>query len=301
MRLLNDAQKAKVNDVLRGPDGLRAGWSVLLFIALIAAIMLTVHALVQMMHLPKSSAAEMTLQTSYVNELIMVAVTVIATAIMARIEKKPFGAYGLRGPRSGRNFVIGLVVGLASLSSLVGLLYVNGYLAFDGLALHGASMLGYGIVWFGGFMLVAVNEEMMVRGYLQDTLFRGMGPWPAMLVLSLLFMVMHMGNPGENTIGLIGVFAAGVFLCLLRWISGSLWLGIGFHAAWDWSQSYLYGTPDSGYMVQGHLMITHAIGDLRMSGGTAGPEGSLFANPVLLVGMMTLLWIIRRQKSQASA
>jgi membrane protease YdiL (CAAX protease family) len=242
----------------------------------------------------------MTIKSNYISELIMVAMTVIATAVMARVEKKPFGSYGLGAQRGARDFVGGLVTGFISLSTLVGLLYAGGYLAFDGLALRGTSILSYGILWFGGFLLVAINEEMMVRGYLQNTLFRGIGPWPAIIVLSLLFTAMHMGNPGENVIGLIGVFAAGIFLCLLRWVSGSLWLGIGFHAAWDWSQSYLYGTPDSGYMVEGHLMITRAIGDLKMSGGTAGPEGSLLANPVLLIGMMTLLWIVRREKSRKS-
>lgn len=298
MSLLNETQAAKVRKLFIGQDGLRAGWGVLLFIAIIAAVAVIVNVIVHMMHLPKSAESTMTLKGSYINELIMVAMTLIATAVMARIEKKPFGSYGLSGQRSVPNFVIGVLVGFISLSALVGLLYAGGYLAIDGMALQGGSIVSYGILWFVGFLLVAVNEEMMVRGYLQNTLFRGLGPWPAIVVLSLLFMVMHMGNPGENAIGLIGVFGAGVFLCLLRWVSGSLWLGIGFHVAWDWSQSYLYGTPDSGYMVEGHLMITRAIGDLKMSGGTAGPEGSLFANPVILIGMVVLLWIVRRQKSR---
>jgi len=298
MSLLNNTQKGKVRHVFIGANGLRAGWSALLFIAVMAAVALAVNLIAHMLHLPKHPPSdEMSLRGSYISESVMLAMTVIATAVMARIEKKPFGSFGLGGQRSIRNFVIGMATGFVSLSALVGLLYACGYLAFDGIALQGLSIFTYGTLWFGGFMLVAISEEMMIRGYLQNTLFRGIGPWPSIVVLSLLFTVMHLGNPGESAMGLMGVFVAGIFLCLLRWLSGSLWLGIGFHAAWDWSQSYLYGTPDSGYMAQGHLMMTHAIGDIKFSGGTAGPEGSLFANPVLLIGMLALLLIIRSLKS----
>ncbi|PRC94715.1 CPBP family intramembrane glutamic endopeptidase [Solimicrobium silvestre] len=301
MSVLSDARKAKVRNIFIGPDGLRAGWSVLLFIVIYASIgaatALILNLIVQMMHLPKTSQNIATLKDTYIGQSILVALVVIATAVMARIEKKSFGSYGLGGQRGVPNFFIGVVAGFICLSILVGLLYVSGHLVFDGIALQGISIFSYASLWFGDFMLVAINEEMMIRGYLQNALFRGIGPWPSILVLSLLFTAMHMGNSGENIIGLIGVFVAGIFFCLLRWLSGSLWLGIGFHGAWNWSQSYLYGAPDSGVTAQGHLMITHAVGDIKMSGGTAGPEGSLFANPVVFIGMMVLLWIIRRTKS----
>jgi len=67
------------------------------------------------------------------------------------------------------------------------------------------------------------------------------------------------------------------------WRTGSLWWAIGFHASWDWAQSFLYGVADSGLMVEYHLLGTHALGTPLMSGGTTGPEGSIFVLPLLAV------------------
>ena len=104
----------------------------------------------------------------------------------------------------------------------------------------------------------------------------------------------RVANDGETALGIAGVFAAGMLLCLLVRLSGALWLGIGFHTAWDWAQSYLYGVPDSGTMIEGHLLISHAMGDTRFSGGTVGPEGSVFAMPVLVAGLVVLSWAYRK-------
>jgi membrane protease YdiL (CAAX protease family) len=120
-----------------------------------------------------------------------------------------------------------------------------------------------------------------------------LGFWPAAVITSLIFAALHLTNAGENALGIAAVFAGGLAFCLMLRVSGSLWLGIGFHAAWDWAQSFVYGTPDSGFVVRGHLLITHAMGDPRMSGGTDGPEGSLLAQPVLLIGVLLLVFLYR--------
>jgi membrane protease YdiL (CAAX protease family) len=168
---------------------------------------------------------------------------------------------------------------------------------FDGLALQGPSIFIDGLIWLVGFGLVGISEELMYRGYLQNTLVRGIGNWPAIVILSLLFAAAHIQNSGESVLGIVCVFMAGILFCVLRWQSGSLWLGIGMHAAWDWAQSYFYGTPDSGLLVEGHLLTSHAVGDVRMSGGSVGPEGSLLAQPTLLLGLLALILICRRIKS----
>jgi hypothetical protein len=65
---------------------------------------------------------------------------------------------------------------------------------------------------------------------------------------------------------------------------------VGFHGGWDWGLSFFYGTPDSGLVLEGHLLATHPRGDPRWSGGAAGPEGSLLILP-LLITMATGMWI----------
>jgi hypothetical protein len=90
------------------------------------------------------------------------------------------------------------------------------------------------------------------------------------------------------------VIVHGLFYCLLLRLSGSLWLGIGFHAAWNWAQSYLYGTAQSGHLMQGHLFVARARGDALFSGGSAGPEGSLLGLPVQAIGLLVFLWAVKR-------
>ena len=62
---------------------------------------------------------------------------------------------------------------------------------------------------------------------------------------------------------------------------------MGFHAAWDWAESYLYSVPDSGGISPGHLLKASLHGARWLTGGSAGPEGS-----VLLFGLIALLWLV---------
>jgi hypothetical protein len=70
-----------------------------------------------------------------------------------------------------------------------------------------------------------------------------------------------------------------------------VWWAVGFHAGWDWGQSYFYGTADSGLVVKGHLLASHPSGSPLWSRGTVGPEGSILIVPLVsLVGGGMWLW-----------
>jgi hypothetical protein len=81
--------------------------------------------------------------------------------------------------------------------------------------------------------------------------------------------------------------------CFSLWRTGSLWWAIGFHAAWDWSQSFLYGVADSGLMIQHHLLATHPVGKPVLSGGATGPEGSIFILVVLGLASAIIVGTLR--------
>jgi membrane protease YdiL (CAAX protease family) len=218
-----------------------------------------------------------------------------ASAVMAWIERRPlWHSYGYDTTHLTGKALTGWAGGFLCLSLLVALLAAGGFLVFEGEALHGLPILGYGVVWLAGFALVGVAEEITFRGYIQATLTRGLGFWPASVLTSVLFGLAHVPNHGETALGLTLVVAAGLVFCILLRVSGSLWMGIGFHAAWDWAQSYFYGTPDSGMLAQGHFLLSHAAGMERLSGGAAGPEGSALAAPVMIAGLLGLIWVCRR-------
>jgi hypothetical protein len=177
-----------------------------------------------------------------------------------------------------------------ALSILVGVLNLSGLLIFDGQQMFGKAAVIYAIGWGVGFFLVGLYEEYFMRGYMMATLTRGIGFWWSALVFSLLFGCIHILNKGESPVGIVSAVLVGFVFCISLWYLKTLWWAIGFHASWDWAESYLWGTADSGRVAQGHLFAVHPQGNILFSGGATGPEGSLLVIPLLFI-IAALMWL----------
>jgi uncharacterized protein len=156
-----------------------------------------------------------------------------------------------------------------------------GYFRIEGVALSGSQASIYAIGWGVTFVVLAMWEEFFFRGYLLYRLGTRMGFWTAAIIMSLSFGGAHLGNDGENFLGIVQVIVFGFFCCFALRRTGSLWFPIGYHAAWDWAQTYFYGTPDSGLPSVGHYLNSSASGPSWIAGGTGGPEGSVLSLVVL--------------------
>lgn len=290
-----------------GDDGLRAGWSVLLFVLITALFSMTLNLVVHHFHhpgqpnTPSTQPAEGTFNIMLLGDGSGLLVLLLASWIMSLIEQRPFSRYGFRLKRMPTDIFLGFFWGLLCLSLLVGTMVLTHALAFDGLLLHGRLALVDGLQWFLGFLLVGLFEEFLFRGYLQYTVARGVagitraldptnrhafqwGFWVAAFIFSgIFFMAGHLGNSGESLSGIISVGLAGAVFAFSLYRTGSLWWAVGFHTTWDWAQSYLYGVFDSGTMVQGHLLASHPIGPKLLSGANDGPEASILCIPMFLV------------------
>jgi uncharacterized protein len=121
--------------------------------------------------------------------------------------------------------------------------------------------------------------------------------WQATWVSSTLFGFIHTGNNGENWIGIFAAAAIGFVFCVSVRVTGSAWWAIGCHAAWDWAETYFYGTADSGIQPAGHYLTASPAGAVLWSGGTDGPEGSLLVLGVILLLLIALLAIYGRRKA----
>ena len=122
------------------------------------------------------------------------------------------------------------------------------------------------------------------------------GFWQAAWVTSTLFGFIHTSNSGENWIGIFAAGFIGFVFCVSVWVTGSAWWAIGCHAAWDWAETYFYGTADSGMQAKGHYLTSSPAGNPLWSGGTNGPEGSLLVLGVVLLLLVALLVIYGRRK-----
>ncbi|QMV18106.1 CPBP family intramembrane metalloprotease [Granulicella sp. 5B5] len=312
---------AEPHGVFLGRFGLRAGWGMAIFV-IVTFLFIAIGGILGVAasgHLKDFLAAQMQakahpnaprphLHIAFVPALSIVSdgVEFLGMAficwVLSRIERRNFGSYGI-GRNRMRDFLPGAFWGLAALSLLVFTLHALHLLYFDARLLTGFPLIAYALKWLLAFLLVGFAEEYMLRGYLQFTLTRGvyglgerLSPqnpraaafWIAAVIMSILFGTMHLGNGGENLLGIGQVVLVGLVFSYALWRTGSLWWSIGFHMAWDWAQSFLYGVPDSGNISVGRLFQTHFAGKPLLSGGADGPEGSVLCIPIMLLVLLII-------------
>lgn len=144
----------------------------------------------------------------------------------------------------------------------------------------------YASLWAIGFLLVGFVEESLYRGYVLFTLAQGIGFWPSAVVWSLVFAAVHLTNPRENPVGALEVFLFAMFACLTLRRTGPLWFAIGFHAAGDYAETFLFSVCDSGYRPSGALLNSSFHGPAWLTGGKVGPEASVISILALCVALV---------------
>lgn len=310
-QLLPDATQAAPtpapNSVFHGPNGIRAGWRVVIFLALVVLAGIVVVVVLMVLGLAKAGGSLANIAVSGLTPLglditegLLLFCTAAPAAIMGLIEGRKFGQYGLPARSAFRkDFWIGGAVGFLSISGcLLGIFVLRGF-HFAGFAIHGQTIISATLAWGLTFVLVGLAEEFSFRGYLQFTLTTGVGFWPAAIVLSLLFGLAHKGNPGETYFGLFSVVLFGLVFCLVLQRTGNLWWAVGFHAGWDWGQTFFYGVPDSGIAPYHNLLNSSFQGPRWLTGGTVGPEASVFTPIVLLLFAFLFTRVYRENRYQA--
>lgn len=271
--------------VFYGNGELRPGWRLLIFLVIVISLTAAANRLIAW---ALAGASNDVLSVIRLPEDFLIALLV--SWAMSKYEKRTIADYGLPWRRMFRaRFWSGAVAGFASASALMLALRGFGLYHFEGVALHGSTVWKWGAGWALLFVLVGLREEFRARGYLLYTLTAGVGFWPAAVISSIYFGYSHHLNSGEDWIGLFNAGAFGLLQCFLLRRTGDLWLPIGFHAAFDWAETYFYGVADSGHVLPGHLLNSTYSGPAWLSGGTVGPEGSVLAT-LLIVG----IWLIAR-------
>jgi uncharacterized protein len=270
-------------NVFTGPNGIRAGWRVLMFVGLFAGFQFLIvqRGLRLFPHFRElarqaQSGGLLTPEFAIVFEGAIIICAFLAALVMSRIEKRPFGAYGIPfADALGKRFWQGVIWGLVYESLVLLGIFALGGFTFGGLALGGGELVKFAAMWAVAFLFVGIFEEFLFRGYSQFTLGSGIGFWPSAFLMSALFGAGHLSNPGEGWVGALSVLVFGLFACLTLRRTGNLWFAIGFHAATDYAETFIYSVPDSGLLATGHLLNSSLHGPRWLAGGTIGPEGSV--------------------------
>jgi CAAX protease family protein len=260
-------------------QGLRSGWRLFLYV-LSVVLLVWCFQFVLRKFLGHGIGGE-TYGRLLVTETALLIAAMLPAVVASRLEGRPWKTYGLPLRPDGSRLAVGLVLGFAALSLLMLLIYLFHGVYLGNTVLHGAAAWRYAAVWGIAFVLVAIVEEFLFRGYSLYTLASGIGFWPAGVLLCLLFGALHLLNGGEDWLGGLATAINALVFVFSLWRTGSLWFAVGLHASWDWGESFFYGVPDSGQKAVGTLFDSHFAGSKWITGGSVGPEGSVLVFVVI--------------------
>jgi uncharacterized protein len=204
------------------------------------------------------------------------------------VERRPLTELALRSllPAAAG----GMLGGVLLFSAVVGVLTLLGS--------YHVSGVNPDAPWLPALLMVGlgagIGEEIIARGVLFRIIEEGLGTWVALIGSALFFGAAHIANPGA-TLWSSGAIAieAGLLFGLLYHVTRSLYVCMGLHAAWNFTQGTIYGIPVSGTTANGWLVSTRSGPDW-LSGGVFGAEASVIALAVCLLCTIALLaWSLR--------
>jgi uncharacterized protein len=186
--------------------------------------------------------------------------------------------------RAGRGFGVGLLLGTAPAMLALGLSLVAGgasFLADEGSLPRYLSQVGLTVLLL---VPAALLEEIAFRGVSQVVLARGIGKFPAIIALSLLFALAHLLNPHGTALGMVNIALAGVLLGVAFYTPGGIWAAWGAHLGWNATLAAL-DAPVSGMPFQIPLIDYAPGGPPWLTGGSFGPEGGMLATVAIAMAI----------------
>ena len=207
------------------------------------------------------------------------------------VERRHVSELDLQG--WGRQLGVGLLVGAGLYAACELILMALGIYRIVGL-----NPLSYMVPAIAMAVSSSVYEELLFRGVLFGSLEQWLGSWAALVVSSLVFGLTHLMNPQSTLEGALFIAVeAGILLAAAYMLTRKLWLSIGFHMAWNYTQSAIFSGIVSGNDAQQGLIRSTVKGPDWLTGGAFGVESSVLA--LLLcttTGIVRLVMAVRRSR-----
>ncbi len=193
-------------------------------------------------------------------------------------------------PGMARQLGTGMLIGTGLYTACVLILMVLGIYRIVGL-----NPLSYLIPALGMVLSSGIYEELLFRGVLFGSVERWFGSWAALLVSSLAFGLVHLINPQGTIEGALFIAVeAGILLAAAYMLTRRLWLSIGFHLSWNYTQSAIFSGIVSGNDAQQGLIKSTIHGPNWLTGGSFGVESSVLA--LLLCTMTGIIMLVMATK-----
>lgn len=186
---------------------------------------------------------------------------------------------------------LGLLVGLVYMTLVVSTIVALGCATINVRACAWEELLNFFLL----FLTVGVGEEMVFRGVIFRQIDERWNTWAALVVSALLFGFIHISNDGASWWSSLAIaIEAGLMLGIAYKWSGTLWLPIGIHWAWNFTQGNIFGAAVSGTAAGGSVFEIAADGPDIITGGAFGPEASIIA--VLFGILLTIVFLSNRYR-----
>ena len=199
------------------------------------------------------------------------------------VNRESFSAIGLEFNGYKDDFVSGLIFGAGLIVIGFAILYTINFLSVASIQFSLIDQLFY----LSLFAVVSLNEEIAIRGYILQNLSSSFNKYIALVLSSLVFMLMHIGNPNMSGIPLFNLFLAGLFLGVYCIHKNNLWFPIGAHFTWNYFQGPVLGFEVSGNDVDS-IFIQSLEGSELITGGEFGFEGSIILTIFMIIGIVYL-------------
>ncbi|HFI0048989.1 TPA: lysostaphin resistance A-like protein [Streptococcus suis] len=222
-------------------------------------------------------------------ELFAFAFISLAIILWARfVEKSPWLGLGLTKKGAFKDFMLGWGIGAAMLITCVLLMWGFGAIRISSVQFS-PQLFGEFLVLVLAWSVQGTTEELLTRGWMFSSLSAKHNIPVGILVSSLFFTFLHLGNDGLSLIPLLDLTLFAILACLVMLKTGNLWVISGIHAAWNCFQGNVFAFPVSGTQAGQAFIAVETSGPDWLSGGAFGVEGSIIS---LIVQGFMIAWLI---------
>jgi membrane protease YdiL (CAAX protease family) len=191
-----------------------------------------------------------------------------------------------------RDLLVGSAIGIGSLAIATAIAFIGGGLRFT-LSSAGIKAVAITLILSAVlFIVAALAEEALFRGYPLQTFTRARLIWIGILLTTVPFAAIHLKNPnGGGMLAFVNTALAGVWLAAAYLKTRSLWFPLGVHWAWNWALGSLFGLPVSGItkIAPYPVLVGSDLGPAWLTGAAYGIEGGVACTVVLVISTI-FIW-----------